>query len=264
MTSPKVVESARDVPSGAHALSLYATRREAAEHAADFLRGTPKGQAARLWVPDEVSAAFYSEAAGNRAPEHVGCVAILSTEQIAEQAGRLRPVEEIRSFLASHPEGVSAGADTISFYWTPATVPAHLEYEAWFEDQPRSRSRFICPYDLRSLDPADASHVVRALAAHHSHVVLSEASEPGVRLLQLFVFPSARDLPDALDSALGWAVKRGYVELRSTTRELELTPAGDEVVRAWAERPTPDRGEQPPARPVSREPSGTRPLARRA
>ncbi len=245
MTSPKVVESARDVPSGAHALSLYATRREAAEHAADFLRGTPKGQAARLWVPDEVSAAFYSEAAGNRAPEHVGCVAILSTEQIAEQAGRLRPVEEIRSFLASHPEGVSAGADTISFYWTPATVPAHLEYEAWFEDQPRSRSRFICPYDLRSLDPADASHVVRALAAHHSHVVLSEASEPGVRLLQLFVFPSARDLPDALDSALGWAVKRGYVELRSTTRELELTPAGDEVVRAWAERPTPTAGSNP-------------------
>lgn len=263
MPSRKLLANAQDVPPGGHALGFYTTRREAAALTADFLRGTPNGQAARVWVPDEQSAALYAEAAGDRAPAHVGCVAILPAEQVEEQEGKLRPVGEIRAFLASHPEGVSAGADTISFYWTPATVPAHLEYEAWFAAQPRARSRFLCPYDLRSIAATDAPRVVHELAAHHSHVVLADASEPGARLLQLFVPDTVSDLPDALDAALGWAVKHGYVEIVPKTRELRLTPAGDEVVRAWGERPAVDRGGPAGTGAEGKGPASSRPRSGR-
>jgi hypothetical protein len=236
MSGPRVVGSAEEIPLGAHALALYSDTAEARDQAVSFLRGTPRGTAARFWVPDARTAEFYVEAAGDRSPEHVGCVAILPTEQVGRVEGKLRPVDEIRSFVSAHPEGVSAGADTISTYWRPDNIPDHLEYEAWFQGQAEPQSRYICPYDLASVPPEVAPSVLRELGSHHTHVILSGSDEPGVRLLQLFVFRLAKDLPERLEPTLGWAVRNGYVTVDSHSSELSLTPLGDRLVRSWGDR----------------------------
>lgn len=80
-----------------------------------------------------------------------------------------------------------------------------------------------------------ATRVLRELGQTHSHVMLSHSVEPGVSLLQMFVFPKVRDIPDVLDSALGWAIKRGLVEVVRPTSEPLLTPEGDDLVRNWSE-----------------------------
>lgn len=236
MSAPEVLESAEEAPTGCHVLSFYAGPAEAARHAAEFLHGAPDGQTAQYWVANRAGAEFYAAAAGDRAPSHVGCVAILPTEQVELVEGRLRPVGEIRRFLASHPEGVSAGADTISLCWGAEDLDAHLEYERWFQAQPRSRSRFLCPYDVHTVPPGDPVSTVRELAAHHTHLVLSDSDEPGVRLLQLFVFATAPEVPAALAATLDWATREGLVALEGSDQTLTLTPEGEHLVREWGDR----------------------------
>jgi hypothetical protein len=237
---PTVVEDLKQLPRGSHALTLHASREEAARHAVEFIVGAPDSGATSYWVPDSDMAKYYSLWLAREAPDHVGCVAILSHEQVEEVDGKLRPAEEIRQFLGDHPDGVSACGETITRYWSRESIPAHLEYEAWFQSQPMAASRFMCPYDLRAIPPDIAPSVLRDLGAHHSHVALSTSTEPGARLLQLFIFPTVEDIPESTDGVLGWALRKDLVEIERPIRELSLTPAGEKVVREWGERTTVD------------------------
>ncbi len=234
-TMPELVQDPAALPLGVHCVSLHAGEEEAADHAVAFLAGAPPEQAASYWVADPRLAAYYSERLAVEAPNRVGCVQVLDREQVEPSDGRLRPVGEIRAFVSGHPEGVTGGADTISRHWNARTVPEHLEYEAWFDEQPRDDSRFLCPYDLRSLPTDRAPEILRALGAHHSHAILSQSSEPAVRLLQLFVFGSPGAVPAALRGTLEWAQRERLVAVVGRDEELRLTEEGERLVRTWGQ-----------------------------
>jgi hypothetical protein len=227
---PEVLDDLLHLPLGSHCVSFHVSRDEAADHALAFLAGAPEGQAAQYWVPDAEQRDYYTDRAADEAPDHVGCISVLPCEQVEPREGHLRPVKPVLDFIQAHPEGVTASGETISRYWAPHNVPDHLEYEAWFEEQPRDLSRFLCPYDLRSVPAEDAPRVMRELGAHHTHVVFSESGEPGVKLLQLFVFPDRSSVPEVLRSTLGWADGEG---LLAPTEDLRLTPRGQRVVQDW-------------------------------
>ncbi len=231
---PVLLTSVADLPVGSHCLGLHASIDESADHAVEFLAGAPEGQAAAYWVADSALQSYYQDKLSQWAPEQVGCVMVLAGEQVHPVEGRLRPVEEVKEFVSQHPEGVTGGGETLSLYWTPDTVPDHLEYESWFDQQPRENSRFLCPYDLRLVPVPDAPEILRELGRHHSHVVLSPSAEPAVRLLQLFVFETATDVPAALAETLEWAVKEGFVRTDGPKGEMVLTSVGNDIVDAWA------------------------------
>jgi MEDS: MEthanogen/methylotroph, DcmR Sensory domain len=232
---PETVESLAHLPMGSHCVSFYVSREEAASQAVDFLAGTPKGQAASFWVPDLETVAYYQNRLAVDAPDQADAVHFLATEQIQPQGGKLRPVEEVAHFVAAHPEGVSAAGETLSRYMTSENVPDHLEYEAWFDEQPRSDSRFLCPYDLRRVPLGQAPEFFRTLGAHHSHTLLSDSTEPAVRLLQLFVFATAPEVPRILEPTLGWAVRGRLLEFDGDQYELGLAPKGEKIVQDWGD-----------------------------
>ena len=232
---PEVVDTLLHLPTGAHCVSFHASREEAADHAIDFLRGTPGGMPARYWVPTPALAAYDNERLAEVAPAQVGCVQPLAPEQVEWSGEKLRPAQEIRAFVTAHAEGVTGGADTISMYWGPENVAEHLEYEAWFQDQPRDASRFLCPYDLRTVPAGSATSVLRELGRHHTHAVLSESDEPAVRLLQLFIFGTEQAIPPGLRRTHGWARRTGLLRPTGPDEDLALTQAGQAVVEAWSE-----------------------------
>ena len=232
---PEVVEDLAQLPVGSHCLSFHADPEEAADHAVRFLASTPEGVRPSYWVSDEQLAAYYNHRLALEAPGHAGCVAVLEGEQIGPVDGRLRPVPELREFVSGHPEGVTGGADTISLYWNAENVPEHLEYERWFHYQPRGRSRFLCPYDLRRVPPALGPEVLRELGDHHSHVALSSSEEVAVRLLELFVFATSKDVPRELAETHRWAKEEGLLREGAPTERLSLTDSGTETVRKWSE-----------------------------
>ncbi|MGI0131600.1 MAG: hypothetical protein ACREDK_00655 [Thermoplasmata archaeon] len=231
---PEVISDLEELPLGAHCLSLHADRTEAADHAVRFLAGTPEGKAPSFWVTDPGLANYYSERLVEAAPACIGCVHVLEGEQVSPMEGKLRPAPAIREFLGAHPGGVSAGADTISQYWTSETVPEHLEYEAWFQEQPREESRFICPYDLRRIPQGDWPRTLRELGSHHTHVSLSRSSDPGARLLELFVFGTRAEIPKELAATLLWARVNSLVVLEGESETLQLTSAGEAIVQEWS------------------------------
>jgi hypothetical protein len=229
----EVLDDLSLLPRGAHAISLHASREEAADHAVEFLRGTPEGQTAAYWVPDAALAQYYDDRLSDAAPAHLGCVHVLGHEQVELVDGRLRPVAEVRALIGQHPEGVTAAGETISQYWAPETMPEHLEYESWFDEQPREESRFLCPYDLREVPPEMAPGVLRDLGSHHSHVVLSRSDDPAVRLLQLFIFAGPQEVPPSLLPTLSWAIAEGLVRLEGPGQLMILTSSGEAAVRSW-------------------------------
>jgi hypothetical protein len=231
---PEVLDDASQLPLGSHGLSLYSSLDEAAEHAASFLAGAPKGQKAIFWVANSALLPYYEAKVAEKTPSHLGCVVVLDTEQVHEVDGRLRPVEPVMNFIGAHPEGVTAAGGTISHYWGPDDLDDHLEYEGWFDEQPRDGSRFLCPYDLRSLPPDRAPEALRSLGRHHSHIVLSPSREPAARLLQLFLFETPDALPPELMETFRWAVSKGFISSAGPGFPLALTSAGDDVVREWS------------------------------
>ncbi|HEV2519308.1 MAG TPA: hypothetical protein VGX00_01635 [Thermoplasmata archaeon] len=233
---PVVIDALEELPAGSHCLSFHVDRLEAREHAIAFLAGAPAGQAATYWVTSDEQKRFYEAALASRSPGQLGCVAILDHEQVERAEGRLRPAAEVRSFLALHPDGVTAAGETITQYWTPGCISDHLEYEAWFQDQPNENSRFLCPYGLPTIAGDRAVEVVRSLGAHHSHIALSKSQHPAVRLLQLFVFPSLSEISPQLVPIKEWAISEGYVEIVEDRPDLSLTEAGERVVRQWSQR----------------------------
>jgi hypothetical protein len=233
---PVVLRDLAELPVGSHALGLYSKRSEAADQAVQFVAGAPPEMAVSFWVGRPEIAKRYNDRLAAVAPDRVGCVAVLDHEQVDRVEGKLRPTREVTEFVSQHPAGVTAGGDTLSLYWNSQSMSEHLEYESWFDQQPRMHSRFLCPYDLRTVPPEDATDVMRELGRHHSHVVLSSSSEPAVRLLQLFIFGSAAELPDRLLGDHRWAVEQGFVEETKVPAPLELTPTGRELVRKWGDR----------------------------
>jgi DcmR-like sensory protein len=228
---PKVLADLAELPVGSHCVSFHVTEDEAADHAISFLAGTPNGQAASYWVPSPGVRDHYAERLATESPDHVGCVSVLDQSQAEAVNGKRRPIQEVRSFVEAHPEGVTAAGETIAHFWTPEEVPSYLEYESWFENQRRDWSRFLCPYDLRRVPPEAAPVVMRQLGAHHSHVVLSTDAHPAVRLIQLFVFPSKKQVPEPLQATLRWALS---AQLLQPTDELALTPSGEALFRDWS------------------------------
>jgi hypothetical protein len=229
----EVVEDASELPQGSHALSLFVTQREAAETAADFLAGAPADQAASYWVADERLLPMYQAAVGERAPARVDSVQVLDGPQVQKVGPELRPVEQVEDFVREHPDGVTGAGETITWYWTPEQVPEYLEYEQWFQEQARTSSRFMCPYNLRDIPAADAPEILRALGARHSHLVPTTSSVRTARVLQLFVFPTASEIPGRLREELDWAVREGYVSVPEETDVPELTSAGQDLLVDW-------------------------------
>lgn len=244
---PQVVDDLVHLPLGSHCVSFHVSREEAADHAASFLAGTPEDQAASYWVGDASLLPYYEEKLAQAAPHQVGCVHLLDTEQVASEGGRLRPVPTVREFVGAHPEGVTAAGETLSLYWTRETIPEHLEYEQWFDALPRDDSRFLCPYDLRRVPPEMAPMVLRDLGAHHSHAVLSSSLEPAVRLLQLFVFATPAEVPDALKDTHRWALEHGLISSSAPEEEMSLTEAGTQIVHEWSRGTVVDLGRPPVA-----------------
>jgi hypothetical protein len=233
----ELVADLEQLPRGSHCLSLHASDREAAEHAAAFLAASEPEQAASYWLADEALLPLYRSMVADRVPDQVGCVRWLEHEQVEPtEGGMLRPTPDVAEFVREHPDGVTAGGETLSYYWSSETLPAHLEYEVWFEEQPRPASRFLCPYDLRRFPAGSAPRTLRELAEHHSHLVLSDSTDRVVRLLELFLFPTATSVPAELREALLWALRTGLVRHDEELDELELSPFGEEVVAEWAVR----------------------------
>ncbi|HEV2317578.1 MAG TPA: hypothetical protein VGV89_08410 [Thermoplasmata archaeon] len=232
---PEVIGDLVDLPRGAHCASFHATPEEASQNAVDLLAGAPEGQASMYWVSEPGRVHVYDRQLSEEAPSQVGCVAVLSHEQVTWVEGKLRPVPEVLEFVRSHPEGVTAAGDTLSEYWAPRNIPDHLEYERWFETQPRDSSRFLCPYDLRKIPPELAQLVMNELGAHHSHVTLSRSEEPAVRLLQLFLFTTVDQVPPNLSESLDWAERTGLVSIAISSGEIQLTPDGAAAIRLWSE-----------------------------
>ncbi len=230
----EVIEDLRALPAGSHALSLHATRAEARGHALAFLAGTPKGQSAAYWVSNARVSAYYDDALAEAEPEHVGCVGILPHGQVERAGEALRPVGEVRQFIAAHPEGVTAGGETLSETWSRRTIPDVLEYERWFQSQEMGVSRFICPYDLTRIPPDLAPQILRDLGAHHTHVALSRSSEPALRLMQLFVFATADDVPPVLRETLEWAFGAKLLAPEMGSGLLTLTDGGHRVIEEWS------------------------------
>jgi hypothetical protein len=233
---PAVLENLEKLPPGSHAVSFHASRAEAERHALDFIRGAPEGQPVSYWVSRADLAHRYNELLAREDPRHVGCVVPLPTEQVELREGRLRPVSAVFAFIEQHPDGATAAGETISSHWNASNVDAHLEYEAWFDAQPRDDFRYLCPYDLRQIPSTHPEQVMRELGRVHPQVVFSPSPEPAVRLLQLFVFEKIRELPPVQELNLGWALRTELVQSIRSPAELELTHRGDDVVAEWSAR----------------------------
>jgi hypothetical protein len=228
---PQLIEDLAKLPLGAHAVSFYTSPHEAANHAAAFLAGTPKGQSAAYWVSNEALRARYLRRTGaNGSSPRIG---VLPDGQVSTEGGKLRPAHEVQEFLGAHPEGVTAGGETLSDHLTAENVGQHVEYEAWIDRQPHDRSRLLCPYDLRRMPADKATTLVRGLAASHSHVALSKAEEPAMRLLQLFVFPTIQSIPVAQRGDINWALSEGLVGA-DITGAFDVTPRGQKLIEDWS------------------------------
>ncbi|HXW67353.1 MAG TPA: hypothetical protein VEL82_05715 [Thermoplasmata archaeon] len=236
----QVLTDPASLPVGCHALGIYSDASEQESHAVRFLSGAPAGTPAVYFVHDPKIAEQYNARLAHDVPDRAGSVVSLGHEQVEPDHGKLRPAKEVREYISHHPQGMTAGGDTLSMYLAPDTADAHLEYESWFDDQPRDASRFICPYDIRSIPIDAAPEILSDLGRHHSHVVLSSSPEPAVRLLQLFIFGTRADVPDRLGADLRWAQEKEYLRPAGARDSLELTDAGREIVREWSDRTTVD------------------------
>jgi hypothetical protein len=230
---PKLVEDLAELPKGSHCLSFYASETEASDQVAAFLAGADDPEAARYWVTNDQLLAFNRDRVGRRDPALAGRIEALGGPQAVPRDGKMRPTTEVIRFVEAHPEGVTAGGGTITHYWSREQIPAYLEYEAWFHQQARERSRFLCPYDLRKM-PADlAPTVLPNLASHHSHLIASKERHPMALLVQFLVFPSADQVPERLRTALTWCVDEGLIELRGPERQPVLVAKGEEFALAY-------------------------------
>jgi len=230
----RLLNSASELPTGSHCVSFHATQDEACEQAVAFLEGARADQASAYWVANQSLVPMYRTRLQSRVPDRKDSVHALGHSQVHQVGEVLRPAPEVLEFISHHPDGVTAGGETITWFWTPETIHDYMEYETWFERQPRLNSRFICPYNLRRVPPQAAASVLHELGEHHSHVVLSRAPAKAVRLIQLFLFANAREVPEMLQHDLTWAVDAGLVQVHEPSPILFLTASGHQLIEEWA------------------------------
>lgn len=224
---PQIIYDLKRLPKGSHCLDLYASLDEAAEHAAAFLEGADNPRAATYWVADDQLLAFHRDKTQSQDPSGALPFRALKGPQVVPQGGKLRPTAEVVRLVSSHPEGVTAGAATITRYWSREQIPAYLEYEQWFHQQARERSRFLCPYDLREVPVDMAPAVLPELARQHSHVILSRAPNPMALLVQLLMFPTSDAVPPEHREELSWATAEGLLSVDGRTHRLHLASRGE-------------------------------------
>jgi hypothetical protein len=229
---PTVITDLAQLPAGSHCLDLFTSDDEAADHAAAFLAGALDPEAASYWVAGETLLAYCQERLDQRDPALAGTVHLLDGPQVVPTDGKLRPTAEIVRFIRSHPEGVTAGAATITEYWTREEIPSYLEYERWFHEQERASSRFLCPYDLRKVPVDAASAVLPVLAQQHSHVMLSSTPDPSALLLQLLLFPPAAPVPKDFEPLRRWGMEQRLLRPEDNARAFGLTPQGEAFAEA--------------------------------
>ncbi|HTP54251.1 MAG TPA: hypothetical protein VML94_04705 [Thermoplasmata archaeon] len=227
------------LPTGAHCLDLFSSEDEAAEHATAFLAGALDPDASSYWVAGNSLLAYCQEKASERDPSLSDRFHVLDGPQVLPTHGKLRPAPEVVRFLKAHPDGVTAAAATITEYWTREQIPGYIEYERWFDEQERSSSRFLCPYDLRKVPTDLAASVLPQLIASHSHVALSKYPNPASQMLQLLIFPQRDLVPSEFRPLLDWGLTERNLLWKATDDGLELTAQGEHFARALRSFPPP-------------------------
>lgn len=229
----RLVRSTDELPEGSHSLAFFGSRPEAARNMGGFLRGArDRGQPAYVMTSDAEMFELYRAEVARRAPEMSGALHRIPGRHALPTADGMRPLPEVMEYAAAHPEGVSMCGDTIPGFLDRRNLGTILEYENWFDGLRPFRHRGLCPYDVGALPVDRAPETFARLAHAHSHAVLSDDPNPGVRFLQLLILPHV-DNPPA--EHLGWlarAVDYGLVSRDGDGAAVGLTARGEDFARA--------------------------------
>ncbi|MDE1820185.1 MAG: hypothetical protein KGJ23_07420 [Euryarchaeota archaeon] len=236
MDRPIILDEPSRLPVGGHALSMFASDQEGADHAASFLSGGKEPASSSFWVGEASAFEVYQRAVERSAPRFVESLHALKgahVEWVGTDRRALRPIPEVLQFLQEHPQGLSAGANTLSHFWSPTDMPAFLEYENWIQQLPHAEARLLCPYDLRRIPVASAPTVVSTLARRHDHLVLSRTQDPLLTMLELFLFRKEAEVPPSLRPALERGLEDRWVQ-SAPEGGFEWTARGEHFVEALA------------------------------
>lgn len=231
---PELLPSPQELPAGAHGIALYASPAEAARQMARFLRG-----ARDLAQPERYSPRTTTSSASTRTPwarsrRRCGRSSTASPVRtpIRPRTGSARrrqpcslrpPIPRARACVGTRSPATSTGPIS----------DRYLRYEAWFDSLRPFRHRAMCPYDLTRLPLDRATEAFARLASAHTHAVLSDDPNPGVRLLQLLLVPHLDRAPVAQDVYLRRAIDARLIAPRPGTRDVVgLTLRGQQLVRA--------------------------------
>jgi MEDS: MEthanogen/methylotroph, DcmR Sensory domain len=228
-----LASSAADLPGGSHSVALFASPPEAARHVAGFLRGARDlGQPAIVVTSEEEQLRDYQDAVRAVAPEMERVFELVPGPHTRPTPDGFRPSDAITRFAADHPTGASMCGDTIPRYLDRGNLAAYLRYEAWLDTLRPYPHRALCPYDLTRIPLERAAEALDRLARTHSHALLSDDPNPGVRLLQLLVVPHLDTAPEDQRVYLRRAMAARLFATRGTGKRLGLTLRGEQLVRA--------------------------------
>lgn len=250
----QLVRSPEELPPGSHSIGLYASPPEAARQMASFLKGAhDRGQTAMVLTADDRMWKLYRGEVSKRVPAMLDALHRIKGPHARPTSAGLRPVPEVMEFVAAHPEGASMCGDTIPGFLNRKSLPDILAYESWFDGLRPFRHRGLCPYDLSRLPVDRAPEALGRLARAHSHAVLSDDPNPGVRFLQLLLVPHVENPPP---QHLGWmarAVDYGLMNELPREESVTLTPRGEDFARALLALPAYLRAAENAARTRRRE-----------
>jgi hypothetical protein len=229
----QLVQTQEELPPGSHSLSFYASRPEAARNMASFLKGARnRGQKAIVLTADDQMLQLYRGEVSKEVPEMMDSFHRILGRHALPTPDGLRPVHEAMDFASAHPEGASMCGDTIPSFLDRRSLPNILLYEDWFDSLRPFYHRGLCPYDLAHIPVDRAPEALSRLAKAHTHAVLSNDPNPGIRFLQLLILPHVENPPK---EHLGWlarAVDYGLFNRDRTEESVELTPRGENFARA--------------------------------
>jgi hypothetical protein len=227
------VTTTEELPTGTHALALYGSRAEAARNIVGFLKGgANRAQPGAVWTDSEEMLRLYRTEVERVVPSMRESFHRLSGAHTEPTPDGRRPLPQIVSYLAGFPEGVSTVGDTIPHYLDRQNLAEYLDYERWFDSQRPYAHRGLCPYDITALPVDQAAKALLGLARSHTHAVLSEDPDPGVRLLQLLVAPQLENPPRWLIVWLDRAADQGLIEFGVSGETATLTLRGVQLARA--------------------------------
>jgi hypothetical protein len=228
----RLVPTPEELPPGSHSLGLFASRPEAARNMASFLRGArARSQKAVVYSSDDQMLELYRGELARQAPELRDSLRRIPGPHIRRTSEGFRPLSEVMEFAAAHPEGATMAGDTIPGLLDRRNLSQILGYEEWYDTLRPFPHRGLCPYDISHLPVDRASEAFGRLAGAHSHGVLSQDPNPGVRFLQLLILPHVENPPK---EHLGWlaqAVDYGLITQDDSGESAGLTPRGENFAR---------------------------------